>query len=257
MGSPTTGPCRIVALHGFLGHTDDWIPLRRRLPGVWWSPLDLWDIIRPAGVRDWTSVGSAIDRAIRAAADASPRLPAVTLGYSFGARLLLAAPGAASHVMGTCFASCNPGLAATDDAGREARRVSDESWVRRLLDSDPPALYDAWNTQPVLASSAPMAAREELPADRETLAKAMRVLSVAGQPDWDGRLRGWPGPALMVAGERDAKYAAIARGFERASRNLDVSIVSGAGHRVPWDNPEEFVEVFAAWVNGLISRSRA
>lgn len=251
------GPYRVVALHGFLGHPDDWMPLRRRMPGVWWSSLDLWALIGRKEVRDWTALGYALKTAIAAAADATPRLPTVVLAYSFGARLTLAAPRAASHVMGTCFVSCNPGLGATDDAGREARRVSDESWARRLLDADPPALYDAWNTQPVLASSKPTAAREELPADRETLAKAMRVFSVAGQPDWDGRLRGWPGPALMVAGERDGKYAAIARTFEHASRNLDVSIVSGAGHRVPWDNPEEFVEVFAAWVDGLISRSRA
>lgn len=248
-------PFRIVALHGFLGCPDDWMPIRLRMPGTWWSPLNVWDLIQRDEVRDWTTLGSEMEAALESAMATVPRLPAVVLAYSFGARLMLAAPGAASRVLGTCLVSCNPGFGATDADARAARRVSDEQWARRLLDWEAPAFFEAWNRQPVLAPSVPMTGRETFPAEPVVLAKAMRVFSVAKQPDWDARLRGWPGQALIVAGERDGKYAAIARRFERASPHLHVQIVPGAGHRVPWDAPDEFVEVFGQWARDLISRS--
>ncbi|MEW5983863.1 MAG: hypothetical protein AB1806_16040 [Acidobacteriota bacterium] len=253
----TSGPYRIVALHGFLGGPDDWLPLRLRLPGVWWSPLDLWAIVGRAEVRDWSTLGGALEAEIASAAAAEPRLPAVVLAYSFGARMMLASPGAASRVAGTCLVSCNPGLKAEDGGAREARRVSDETWAQRLLDWEPAALFQAWNRQPSLASSVPIPTGSNFPAARVTLARAMRSFSLAGQPDWHGRLRAWPGPVLVVAGERDGRYAAIASGFEGAGGHLDVRVVSGAGHRVPWDAPDQFVETLAAWAEGLISRSRA
>lgn len=248
---------RIVALHGFLGDPDDWIPLRMRMPGIWWSPLNLWALVGRREVRDWASLGLALKVSVAQAAAAEPALPTIVLAYSFGARLMLSAPRAAALVRGTCLVSCNPGLAADDDDGRAARRVADEAWAQRLLDWEPQAITDAWDRQPALASSEPLPQRSGLPAERAILAKAMRLFSLAGQPDWRGRIRDWPGPLLFAAGARDGKYAEIARRLGGEAGNPSVAIVPGAGHRVPWDEPETFIEVFATWAERLLSRSRA
>lgn len=257
MDAPTAERYRIVALHGFLGAPDDWIPLRMRMPGIWWSPLDLWAVIGRRDVRDWASLGLALKSTIAQAVAAEPVLPTVVLAYSFGARLMLSVPRAAAFVRGTCLVSCNPGFAADDDDARAARRVSDEAWAQRLLDWDPQAIAQAWNRQPALVSSDPLPERPGLPADRAILAKAMRLFSLAGQPDWSIRIRQWPGPVLLVAGARDNKYAEMAGRLDGQDGNPSVAVVPGAGHRVPWDAPERFIEVFSTWAERLISRSRA
>jgi 2-succinyl-6-hydroxy-2,4-cyclohexadiene-1-carboxylate synthase len=247
----------VVALHGFLGSPDDWRPIQSRMSGVSWSPLDLWRIIERHEVRDWKTLGASLEREIGEAVVASAGLPAIGLAYSFGARLMLAAPGAVSRLAGTCLVSCNPGLRADDHEARDARRRSDDAWADRLIDLPPSAFFEGWNRQAVLASSSPMEGRTGFPAERSTLAKALRSFSLSGQPDWAERLDDWPGPLLLLAGERDEKFAAIARQFDVPRQGRAVRVVAGAGHRVPWDEPDVFVEVFAAWANDLIRRSEA
>jgi len=48
-------------------------------------------------------------------------------------------------------------------------------------------------------------------------------------------------PTLWIAGVRDAKYVAEATRAVSLVRDGRLVVVEDAGHRVPWERPEEFI----------------
>jgi 2-succinyl-6-hydroxy-2,4-cyclohexadiene-1-carboxylate synthase len=240
----------LVALHGFLGQPSDWDCLRTHVPGVTVAALDLWQVLGQPEIQDWPSATAAVDRAL-AASVGSTAATTFVVGYSFGARLALGSrllSSAGLPVRGCCFVSCNAGLADDDSVGREARRAADAAWAARILEEPGASLWAAWDAQPVFGGSAVPASRGALPAPRDVLARALTAASLAGQPDLRPRLRAWPTPVLWVTGERDAKFAAIARELAHAGVPADFVTCGDAGHRVPWDNPGAFAAVLRRWM---------
>ena len=252
------GSIQVLALHGFLGHPADWDVLRPVLPGMQVEALNLWTWLEESGADSWQAAGEALDALlIRVTGEGGGR-KAFVLAYSFGGRLALASRALAegrAGIGGACLVSCNPGLAEADAAGRTARRDADEKWARLLLDAQEDDILRAWEAQPVLASRSsvraggPASLRRILPAARGTLARAMRDFSLAGQPDFRQRLHGWATPLLWVTGENDAKFAGLADGLQRDGVPATFIRCPGAGHRVPWDNPEGFARIFNSWIN--------
>ncbi len=51
-------------------------------------------------------------------------------------------------------------------------------------------------------------------------------------------LAGLTMPALVIAGERDAKFVAIAERLAAALPDAELVIVPGAGHQLPLEAPE-------------------
>lgn len=252
------GAFRLVALHGFLGRASDWDALAGVFPDAAFSALDLWSILDCAEAATWASVGGALDKALVQAAGGAAE-PVFVVGYSFGARLALASrvlaePG--SPVRGCCFVSCNPGLPEEDEQAREARRASDAAWAERILEWPERKLWREWDAQPVFQGSRPRSPRPDLPARRTLLARVLRQLSLGAQPDFTPRLHRWPSPMLWVTGGLDTKFSAIAR--ELTADNVPASFVSckRAGHRVPWDVPEEFAQAVRSWMAQVMERSR-
>jgi 2-succinyl-6-hydroxy-2,4-cyclohexadiene-1-carboxylate synthase len=203
--------------------------------------------------------GPSTRREPRASLRAGERA-AVVLAYSFGARLALASEllaGGDAACAGVCLVSCNPGLPERETAQRAARREGDEKWARLFLEAPEDAIWRAWDAQPVLAvgpsgrPAGPAALPRGLPAARHTLARAMRAFSVAGQPDFRPRLSRWATPLLWVTGETDTKFGALADGLAREGVPATFVRCPGAGHRVPWDNPEGFASILASWLTGL------
>jgi len=267
------GAVRVIALHGFLGHPASWDVLMPLLPGTQVDAVNLWTLLEESGARDWDAVGRALDAHLRetinaggrpgaegGSEDAGAGRPTVLVAYSFGARLALAsdllAKGDAA-LTGVCLVSCNPGLPEGDTAARAARREADERWSRLLRDAPEDDIWRAWDAQPVLAagqSARPVGAVSRpagLPAARDTLGRAMRAFSLAGQPDFRPRLSRWATPLLWVTGEADTKFGALADELARAGIPATFVRCPGAGHRVPWDNCEGFASILTSWLTGL------
>jgi len=265
---------RIIALHGFLGHPSDWDAVKPLLPGRQVDAVNLWSLLEESGTGDWDGAGEALDARLRAITGAGGGRqaegggtdaggggrPTVLLAYSFGARLALASDLLASgdaSCAGACLVSCNPGLATGNTAGRQARREADEKWARLLLDAPEDDIWRAWHAQPVLATPQDAGPagfafrRSGLPAARETLASAMRSFSLADQPDFRPRLSRWRTPLLWVTGEGDTTFGALADGLARDGVPATFARCPGAGHRVPWDNPEGFAALFTSWLKQL------
>jgi 2-succinyl-6-hydroxy-2,4-cyclohexadiene-1-carboxylate synthase len=245
---------RLIALHGFLGSTADWDAIRGEFPEASWEAIDLWEIFSSGQVGDWESIGEALGRRIQTALAGDP-LPTIVLGYSFGGRLALGVP-ALSHpgsgVAGTCLISCHPGLPDGDEGERTARREKDEAWARLFIDAPVARIWKEWDAQPVFASTGVPERENRLPAPRAALARAMRVASLAGQPDRRPRLLDWQQPLLWVAGERDARFSAISRSLQAAGVPATYLTCEHAGHRVPWDSPVLFARTVTRWIDGIV-----
>ena len=73
--------------------------------------------------------------------------------------------------------------------------------------------------------------------DPRSLAAALRGLGTGVmEPLWD-RLGSLAVPITLVAGERDAKFAAIARRMAAALPQAELVLVPGAGHAVALEDP--------------------
>ena len=173
------------------------------------------------------------------------------MGYSLGGRLCLRlALERPDLVRGLVLIGASPGIA--DPGQREARRAADEVLARRIERDGVEAFLDAWLGGPLFASLPVEAAgrEERLANTAEGLASALRRLGTGVQESlWDrlGELRP---PALLVAGERDPKFAGIAREMAAAiGPAARVAVVAGAGHAVHLERPAEtaaLVEEFLA-----------
>jgi 2-succinyl-6-hydroxy-2,4-cyclohexadiene-1-carboxylate synthase len=155
----------------------------------------------------------------------------VLLGYSMGGRLALQLLERERFKKAVIVSA---GLNAPD----EARRVRDEEWARRFESEEWSSLMQAWNAQPVFGGHA--LERHEHASDRAELARQLRECSVAVLPP--PRLEEIETPILWVAGERDAKYVEVARRAVARLPHAELWICPDAGHRVPWEQPDLFVE---------------
>lgn len=198
----------ITAIHGFLGLPSDW------------------DFLRQAG----------FDVDARRMDDI-PRSGDVLLGYSMGGRLCVRALLDGARYRRAVIVSASLGL--SDAHARDSRRKSDEAWARRFESAEWQPLMRDWNAQPVFQGH--VMDRREADFDRAALANALRQWSPGVLPDVAGRLHEITVPVLWIAGERDEKYAGEAHRAASLLPHGEVWICPGAGHRVPWEQPDLFV----------------
>lgn len=168
------------------------------------------------------------------------------LGYSMGGRVAL--HFAAAHparVRALIVESASPGLA--DPVERAARRQSDEALADFIEREGLAAFVERWENLPLFASQArwPVARRAELRTQRLQnnplgLANALRGLGTGVQsPLWE-HLSSLHVPTLLIAGELDSKFTAIARSMAQTLPRSQLSIVPDAGHTVHLEQPAAF-----------------
>lgn len=169
------------------------------------------------------------------------------VGYSMGGRLCLRLALDRPEVMESLvLVGASPGLA--DPAERATRRQSDGRLARDLEASGTVEFLDRWLAQPLFETTSPrpadLAARRANPP--AGLGYALRELGTGTQePLWD-RLATLSVPALLVVGEHDAKFRALAeRMAEAIGENARVAVVDGAGHAVPLDQPTTCARLIA------------
>jgi 2-succinyl-6-hydroxy-2,4-cyclohexadiene-1-carboxylate synthase len=155
----------------------------------------------------------------------------VLLGYSMGGRralqVLEQVPVAKAVIV-------SAGINAPD----ALRRERDEVWARRFETDSWEALMHDWNAQAVFGGHS--VERRELDYDRSVLARQLREWSPAVLPP--PRLERIETPLLWVAGALDAKYVEIGKAAVARLARAELWVCPGAGHRVPWEQPQAFVE---------------
>jgi 2-succinyl-6-hydroxy-2,4-cyclohexadiene-1-carboxylate synthase len=242
-GRPAAG--RVVLVHGFTQTLGSWKVVGERLGGRW-------EVVRVdlPGHGGSSGVRVGFGEAAGLVGDAGG--VGTYLGYSLGGRLCLRlALDRPDLVRGLVLIGVSPGIA--DAAGRAERRAADEALAAGIERDGVAAFLDRWLAGPLFATLPEAAAgrAERLANTADGLASALRRLGTGVQaPLWD-RLGGLRPPVLLVAGERDAKFAGLAREMAAAvGPTARVAIVPGAGHAVHLERPEETAALIEAFLTG-------
>ncbi|MEO6260711.1 MAG: alpha/beta fold hydrolase [Thermoanaerobaculia bacterium] len=210
----------ITCLHGFLGLPSDW------------------DFLRDAGF------------AIRAIdlfrGKTVPETGDTLLGYSMGGRLALTALAKGAAYQRAVIVSA--GLNVSEETERTERRAHDERWAERFQSEPWDDLTADWNRQAVFGGRA--VDRVEADFDRVELGKALRKWSSGALPPLEPHLETIAIPVLWIAGETDERYLEAAkRAIELLPRG-ELAVAPGAGHRVPWEQPDWFAERLREFTTG-------
>ncbi len=239
---------RVVLLHGFTQGPGSWSSLAARLG-------EGHDVVTPAlpghgGAGAVT--GSFEEEAVALAQSVGPP-PAVWVGYSLGGRLALRiALERPDLVERLVLLGATAGLA--DPAEREARRRRDETLASGLERKGLDRFLDGWLAQPLFKSLPPEAAglEERRTNTVEGLASVLRRLGTGAQePVWD-RLHELRMPVLIMAGEHDSTFVALAFHLAAAiggEGEAGLSFVPGAGHAAHLERPDAFAHILERFLD--------
>lgn len=244
----------ILALHGFTGSGLDFAPLAAQLERQLVCP----DLVghggtdAPAGQQDYL-MSKAVGRlATMLNRMKLARLPVV--GYSMGGRvalqLALAAP---ERVSALVLIGATPGLKTRDE--RRARRFSDSLLASEIVKEGVEAFADRWEALPLIASQQRIASpwRDAMQARRrdqraEGLAGSLRGMGTGRMPPLWTRLPELAVPTLLITGERDDKFTAIARDAVGLMPKASLSVIRDAGHCAHLERPFEAAAQIWGWL---------
>jgi 2-succinyl-6-hydroxy-2,4-cyclohexadiene-1-carboxylate synthase len=225
----------VVLLHGFAGTAHAFEDVCAALPPERCRSLAL-DL--PGHGSAAADVPTDFERAVAYVLARSPER-FVLCGYSQGGRIALhVALRAPERVSRLVLVSASPGI--EDDAERAARAQADERLASEIERDGIDAFVTRWRGQPLFADE-PAEVRATASADHRRnstagLAAALHGLGAgAMEPVWD-RLGELAMPVTVLAGERDAKYTAIAQRIATLVRGCELRIVAG-GHGLLLENP--------------------
>ena len=232
----------VVLLHGFTHTGASWDPVVAAL-------AESYRALAP----DIRGHGSATDRMPVALEgvlhDFAMVAPArcTLAGYSMGGRIALhVALGLPGRVDRLVLIGASPGIADGDE--REARRRADERLAAEIEASTIEQFAARWAQTPVLAGQPPAVAAA-VAADRLRnrpvgLARALRGLGTGALRSlWD-RLPELEMPVVLVVGERDQKFRAIAGEMVASGlKHAEIVVVPGAGHAVHLEAPGAVAKV--------------
>lgn len=230
-----------MLLHGFTGSPRSW---ERVVKAADFQDEPERPFLMGHGV-DWNRerVTSFEEEVARLSAFASTLAhPRYLCGYSMGARVALGLLASGSELFeAAVLIGVHPGL---DDAeARAERRATDAERACVLRTEGLEAFVDAWEDRPLFTSQRGLPA-DVLDAQREIrlghesegLATSLEVLGLAEMPSYAAALSSLDIPITFMAGERDTKFATIARNL--SSQTHTGRIVDGVGHNVVLEAPD-------------------
>jgi len=170
---------------------------------------------------------------------------AILLGYSMGGRIALYC-AFSGFFRALILEGASPGLA--HPLERAQRRHSDMALADRIEREGIPAFVAYWEQLPLFASqlSLPNEKKAALHAQRlhnraTGLANCLRGVGTGVQPALHSQLPTLTIPVLLITGELDAKFCAIAQEMQRALPLVQWSVVPGTGHAVHLEQSALFV----------------
>ena len=238
---------RIYYLHGNLQSFDVWVPIIDQLsklrPELSHSPVNLYQR-RYNGFDDWTE-----DFCHRVESEANGE-KSILLGYSLGGRLALHACLSRPDLWDAAIVvGADPGLESQEEKKLQLDR--DRNWAERLKRKPLERLVDEWDAQSVFCGIENQAPRNLGEMDPDRLSQQFEVFSKGIQQNLVPKLAELERPpVLFVSGEKDQKYKDIGEKLAKSSSVVTAQIVVNAGHRVPWENPESFVQVLIDFAFG-------
>ena len=239
------GP-RLVFVHGFTQTASSWKPIAEHFANDGYESI----VVDMPGHGE--STGVQVD--LRRGADMLTSLcgAAVYTGYSLGGRLCLHAALMHPHlVRGLAVVGGSPGIA--DEGERGARRASDNELAEHIVEVGLDRFLDEWLAQPLFNG---LALDDEARAERlrntpEGLASSLRLAGTGAQASLWPRLHEMRMPVLAIAGERDSKFASIARKASATVPHGKEVEIPGAGHAAHVQEPQLVEKAIADWLGEI------
>jgi 2-succinyl-6-hydroxy-2,4-cyclohexadiene-1-carboxylate synthase len=174
------------------------------------------------------------------------------VGYSMGGRVALYLTNKfPDHINKLVLESSSPGL--RTDAERRARREHDARLTHDLETGDWETFLARWYAQPLFRTLATNKKHLEQTIEQRRhnkpreLARTLRGLGTGTQPSLWNELSKIE-PVLLVVGEHDAKFRAIAGQMQAHQFQAQIAVVSHAGHNVHKEQPDAFAEIVRAFL---------
>ena len=227
----------LLLLHGFTQTGRGWDEVAGHLVGERYRPLH----------PDLRGHGAAASRRpidmASCVADVAALAPGrfALAGYSMGGRVALhVALAHPERVSRLVLVSATAGI--EDDAERAQRRERDEALAAWMQGRTIEEIAERWGSQPLFAGQPPevaAAARaDRLRNEPAGLAASLRGVGTGVmEPVWD-RLGELTMPVSVLAGERDAKFVALARRLADELSRAALTLVPGAGHALTLEAPQ-------------------
>ena len=238
-----------IILHGFLGNHKSMEELATYLDSFYILP----DLIGhgrspcPRDLKQYT-LKAMIDQ-LHEVTNSSLRDPFDLIGYSMGARLALSyALAKQNSVRSLILIGGSPGI--QDDFARHQRALDDTRKAALLEDKGLLEFVNTWETQRIFSTQRLLSSDKLLAQRRARLStNPMGIISHlrasgagAMRPLWE-RLHEIKIPVLLVVGSEDEKYVDIGERMQSRIPSSTLAIISGAGHAVHFEKPEETAEV--------------
>lgn len=237
-------PRTLIALHGFTGAPDSFLPLE--------LPQKSYRVLAP----HLTGHGPQPDFSSQCFEDELDRLAAVVsslpaprhlLGYSMGARVGLGLCVRYPRVFASAtLIGVNFGLRSEEP--RSMRRTWEENWIAMLHEDGLPEFERQWCRLPLFSSqealSPEVRARQRrirLHHTAKGLAHALDVLGLAKMPDYWPHLSHVSIPICLITGQKDEKFRLLAEEALQCLRTGEHVCVDGAGHDMLIEAPQHVV----------------
>lgn len=243
LASETHGSGRgVTFVHGFTQTRTSWLPVIRLLDRVRSTLLDA------PGHGDSVDGARTLQQCGDDIAESSPA--GVLVGYSMGARMALhAALSHPEHFTGLVLVSGTPGI--EDTAERAARVASDTALAGHIEEVGTERFIPEWLSNPMFAG---LSDEMRMTTDRmrnpaRGLADSLRHAGTGTQSNLWPRLCELKMPVLVVCGEQDAKFTAIAERMAGMIPRADLHRFPGCGHTVHLEDTHSFCRVLRGWIS--------
>ena len=259
----------LALLHGFTGSGAGWAPVREGLRAI--GPTLAVDLAGhgalPVPVPEKGAMApytmpaclGQLERLLERHA-----LPgAWWVGYSMGGRVALQmAVHKPALVKGLVLVSATPGI--SDPAARAERAAADEKLAAAILEEGMEAFVERWLGNPLFAGLKSLPAEEyarqraqRLNCDPAGLANSLRGLGTGSMESVWQRLGGIEVPVLLLAGEQDAKFAALAEQMAALLPKATLRLIPGSGHVPQVEKPAAFLEAVRGFFTQIRGNARA
>lgn len=236
-----SGP-NITFIHGFTQTKESWIPV-----------IDVLPQDHTFHLLDAPGHGSSINgkRSLQEAGnDVADTMPTgVLVGYSMGARIALhTALQHPEKVEALILVSGTAGIEFADE--RTIRKASDEALALRISELGIPSFIDEWLSNPMFKGLSRELANipSRCTNTPQGLGDSLRYAGTGTQePLWD-QLRNLTMPVLLVSGDEDQKFTAIATRMNSLIPNCEHHIMRNVGHTCHLEDVTTFATLLHAWL---------